>query len=64
MFHSNRKRTGVVERRTMWVEFSHMFLLDGESRVGIWDDWGQIVFLPSFFLVTWENNHTEYGRVA
>lgn len=60
MFHSNRKRVEVVERRTIWVDFSHMFLLDGESRVGIWADWGQVVFLPSLFLVACGSNHSEY----
>lgn len=52
MFHSNRKRVRDVERRTVWVEFSHMFLFDGESRAGIWFDWGQVVFLLSLFHVT------------
>lgn len=64
MFHSHRKRVRDVERGTIWVEFSHMFLLHRESRAGIWYSWGQVVFLPSFFLVAWESSHEECTVLA
>lgn len=49
-FHSNRKRVGDVERRTAHKKFSHVFLLDGESREQICCDQGQVVCLPSLLL--------------
>lgn len=59
MFRSHRKRVRDVERRTVWVEFSHTFLLDGESRAGVWSYQGRVVFLCSFFPVAWASSQDE-----